>query len=170
MMRVALLALFTYLAAVAETSLVDAIGIGGIAPDMLALVALVWLLTARGPWAFLAAGAIALVADLIAPGRIGVGAAWMLLVGYAVTRARMRLKVDHLAIQAPAVFAAVAVWAAGVGLTGRLVGDVSLPWWSVLSRSAGVGLYTAAASVPVLMVVGWIREPLLAREKRLAEF
>jgi hypothetical protein len=40
---------------------------------------------------------------------------------------------------------------------------------TILGRAVGVGLYTAAVSLPVLMVIGWIREPRIAREQRLAE-
>jgi len=196
-MRVVLLLLIVYVAAVAETSLVDVIRVGDVTPDLLALVAVVWLLTAGGPRAFLLAGAVALVGDLIAPGRLGVGTAWMLLVGYAVVRLRGRfqgatnfrgfvgatdgrgfvgatdgrgfMRVDVL-WQVPMVAAAVTVWAAAVGLTARLLGDASLPWSTILTRSAGVGIYTAGVALPVLMAVGWIREPLLARRRKLAEF
>lgn len=158
-MHAILLLLLTYFAAVAETSLADALRIGEAAPDLLALVAVTWLLTARGPRAFLGAGAITLVGDLIAPGHVGVGAFWMLLVGYGVGRLRAHFKLDHLVFQVPAAWLAVTLWAAAVGLTARLLGDISLPWTTILGRSIGVGLYTAAVSLPVLMVVGWIREP-----------
>ena len=80
-MHLLILIPIVYIAAVAETSLVDVMRIGDVAPDLLALVALVWLVTVAGPRAFLVAGAVALLGDLIAPGRVGVGTAWMLLVG-----------------------------------------------------------------------------------------
>jgi len=178
-MRVVLLFLTVYLAAVAETVLVDVIRVGEVTPDLLALVAVVWLLTAGGPRAFLVAGAVALVGDLIAPGRLGVGTAWMLLVGYGVVRLRLCFRAAtngrgftgaQLLWQVPMVAAAVTVWAAAVGLTARLLGDASLPWSTILTRSAGVGIYTAGVALPVLMVIGWIREPLLARRRKRAEF
>jgi hypothetical protein len=173
-MRFVVLALIVYVGAVAETSLVDVMRIGDLTPDLLALVAVVWLLTAAGPRAFLVAGAVALVGDLIAPGRLGVGMAWMLLVGYAITRLRARFpgatNGRGFMWQVPCVWAAVSVWAAAVGLTGRLLGDVSLPWPTILTRAAGVGIYTAGVALPILMVAGWIREPYLARRRKLAEF
>ncbi len=169
-MRILLLLPIVYFAAVVETSLVDVMRIGQVAPDLLALTAMVWLLAATGPRAFLAAGAIALAGDLIAPGRLGVGMGWMLLLGYGLTRLRARVKLDHLLVQVPAVLVTVTLWAVAVGLTGRLLGDVSVPWSMLLSHAAGVGLYTAALSLPVLMVAGWIRQPYLARQARLAEF
>ncbi len=178
-MHFLILTLIVYLAAVAETSLVDVMRVGDVTPDLLALVAVVWLLTAAGPRAFLVAGAVVLVGDLIAPGRLGVGTAWMLLVGYGVTRLRVRFQGatdgrgfmwQQLVWQVPCVWLAVTVWAAAVGLTGRLLGDVALPWSTLLTRAAGVGVYTAGVALPVLMVIGWIREPLLARQKKLGEF
>ena len=159
-----------YLAAVAETALGDVMRVGNVAPDLIALVAIVWLLTAAGPRAFLVAGVIVLVGDLIAPGRLGLGMGWMLLIGYAVTRQRARFDLDHLALQVFLVAAVVTTWAAAVGISGRLLGDVSLPWSTLITRAGGVGLYTAGVALPVLMVLAWIREPALARRKRLAEF
>jgi hypothetical protein len=177
-MRFAILMLVVYIAAVAETSLVDSIRVGNATPDLLALVAVVWLLTASGPRAFLAAGAVALVGDLIAPGHAGVGMAWMLLIGYGVTRLRVRfrgapgrggLMWGQLLWQVPCLGAAVTMWAASVGLTGRLLGDVPLPWSAILARAAGTGIYTGGVALPVLMVVGWIREPKSARARKLAQ-
>jgi len=144
--------------------------IGNVAPDLLALAAVICLLTARGPRAFLVTGVIVLVGDLIAPGRLGVGMGWMLLIGYAVTRQRPRFDLDHLALQVFLVAAVVTTWAAAVGISGRLLGEVSLPWSTLITRAAGVGLYTAGVALPVLMVLAWIREPYLMRKRRLAEF
>lgn len=168
-MQALLLIPVVYLAAVAETTLVDSMRVGEIAPELLALVAAVWLTTVGRRWSFLTAGAIALVGDLLAPGRLGVGAAWMLLVGYGVTRLRSRLPLDQLAVQVPAVFAMVTVWALAVSAGQRLLGDVPLPWAVVPLRAAAVGAYTAGMALPVLMVIGWLREPRLSREKKLAE-
>ena len=168
-MQLFLLIPLVYLAAVAETSLADVLRVGQTAPELLALTAVVWLLLARGRWAFLAAGAIALVGDFIAPGRLGVGAAWMLLAGYGLSRLKGRLPTEHLVVQVPMVLAAVTLWALAVAATGRLLGDVPLPWSAIPSRAAGVGLYTAGVSLPVLMVLGWLAEPRRPRPQELAE-
>jgi cell shape-determining protein MreD len=156
-----------YLAAVAETALVDAMRIGQVTPDLLALVALVWALTAAGPRAFLAAGAVMFLGDLIAPGRVGLGTGWMLLVAFGVGQLRARVRLENLAAQLGVLLAGATLWAAGVGLSARLLGNVALPWSTVLARAGGVGLYTAGVGLPLLMVLGWIRQPRLARERRL---
>lgn len=167
-MRILLLALVVYLAAVVETSLGDAMRVGRVTPDLLALVAVVYMLAARSPRAFLAAGAIALAGDLIAPGRLGVGTAWMLVVGYAVGRLRHHVRLDHFTAQVPTVGLAVACWAAGVGATARLLGDVPLEWSTIAIRAAGVGLYTAGVALPVLMVLGWTRERAIAPQRQVS--
>ncbi len=167
-MRWLSLILIVYVAAVIETSLVDVLRIGPLTPDLLALVALVWLLTETGPKAFVVAGAVAFMGDLIAPGRLGIGAAWMLLIGYGMTRLRTRFPLEHLAWQVPAVAVTVALWGAATGLTGQLLGDVSLSSPTILARAAGVGLYTAAAAVPVLMVTGWVHDWVPWRQERWA--
>ncbi|MEE8450503.1 MAG: hypothetical protein V3R99_01275 [Thermoguttaceae bacterium] len=169
-MRYLLLLPIVYVAAVLETSAVDLIGVGRVAPDLLAMVAIIWLMIVPTPRAFLVAGGIVLVGDLIAPGRPGVGMAWMLLIGYAITRLQQHVKMDHLAVQVIVLWAAVTLWASAVGFTGRLTGHVVSPWSTLFVHTAGVGIYTAGVSLPVLMVIGWIREPLLTRQARMTEF
>jgi rod shape-determining protein MreD len=166
LVRTLLLAVIVYVAAVVETSLGDVMRVGRVTPDLLALVAVVYVLAARSPRAFLAAGAIALAGDLIAPGRLGVGAAWMLVVGYAVGRLRHHVRLDHFTAQVPVVGLAVACWATGVAATARLLGDLPLAWPAIAVRSAGVGLYTAGVAIPVLMVLGWTRERAVAPQRR----
>jgi len=166
-MRTVLLAAIVYLAAVVQTSLADAMRVGSVTPDLLALVAVVYVLAARGPRSFLVAGGIALAGDLIAPGPPGPGAAWMLLVGYAFGRLRHHVRLEHFIAQVPVVGLAVACWAAGVGMTARLLGDLPLAWSAIAARAAGVGLYTAGVALPVLMVLGWSREPLVAPEREV---
>jgi rod shape-determining protein MreD len=169
-MQFLLIPVVVYVAAVIETSLIDGIRIGPVAPDLLALVALVWLLgPRRGTWTIAVAGMIALVGDLIAPGRVGVGAFWMLLLGYAVVQWRIRFRHEHLVLQVITVGVAVTAWAVAVGLTNRLLGELPLSMSSILMRSVGVGVYTAGVGLPVLMVVGWVRQPGFAYRAKAAE-
>ena len=159
-----------YVAAVADTSLAGRIQVGQVAPDLLALTAVVWLLLAAGPRGFLVAGAIGLFADLVSPGRVGLGMICFLLAGYAITRLRQRLALDHVLAQVVVVFGAVTGLAAGIGAGRWLLGETAVDPATLLLRSLGVGLYTAGVSLPLLMVIGWIREPLLRRRRKLAEF
>ena len=70
-MRLLLLLPLVYVTAVLQTSLGDALRVGRVAPDLLGLLAVVWLLVTPGRRAFLVAGLIGLVADLISPGQLG---------------------------------------------------------------------------------------------------
>jgi len=173
-MYILLLPPIVYAAAVLDTLLGDVLCIGSVAPDLLAMTAVAWILVAAGPRAFCVAGMIALVGDLIAPGQLGIGTAWMLVIGYGLCRLRGKLKTDNLSLRVLAVWVAVTLWAMGVGLSGCLLsgylfGQVATPVTTVFFRAAGVGVYTAAVSVPLLMVMGWIGESRFLRQQRLDE-
>ena len=163
LLRLALLGLIAYAAAVAETSLAGALEICHVAPSLIALAALTWQLVAPGPYAFLGAGAIALAGDLCAPGRVGAGAAAMLLVAYGVSR----LRVEHYGLQVAVLFAGTTAWAVATGLLRLSVGDSAVGGTLLLREPVLVGAYTAALALPILMVVTWVREPLLRRARQM---
>lgn len=169
-MRLVLFLPLVYVAAVLETSLADAIRVGPLAPDLLALVAVVGILVTPGHWAFLLAGAIGLAADLVSPGRLGVGMASFLLVGYVLTKLRGKFEMDHLVWQVPAVWLATSLAALGPAAAGWLLDETAVPLPTLLVRAAGVGVYTTGVGLPVLMVLGWIREPFRSRRRKLAGF
>lgn len=155
-----LLIVFVYLAAVVDTALAEVLRVGDVTPDLLALAAIVWVLLVPSRWAFLTAGAVALLADLIAPGRVGVGAAWMLLIGFGlsglVQHARRRRIDRRLPVRLALTAAGLTAWCLGVGATAGLLGDAALPLLPQLVRSFGAALYTSVVALPVLMVAGWI--------------
>jgi len=159
-----------YAVAVVQTSLADAIRVGHVTPDLMALLAVVWVLVDPGRRAFLAAGAIGLAADLISPGPLGVGMASFLLAGYGVARLRTRRDLEHVVAQVLCVGAATSVLATGQAIGSWLPGHTAVPLGTLLVRALGVGLYTAGVSVPLLLVIGWIREPHRARRRKLAAF
>jgi rod shape-determining protein MreD len=158
-MRILLLIPLVYVAAVLDTSLAGVIRVGQIAPDLLATLAVVWLLIFPGPRSFLAAGAVGLAGDLVSPGRVGVAAICFLLVGYAIARLRSRFALDHVVWQVAVVWVGVTLLAAGMAVGRWLLGEISQPVAGLLLRSLGVGVYSAGVSLPLLMVIGWIREP-----------
>ena len=158
LVRMMLVVLLAAAAVLADTSLADAIAIGQVAPSLIALAALVWTMAAPGPYAFLAAGAIALAGDLFAPGRVGAGAASMLLVAYAAGRLQQRFVADHFALEVPIVLVGTGVWVLATDLLRWVSGDVSLSPLVLLGQVPAVAAYTAAVALPVLMVAGWVRE------------
>jgi rod shape-determining protein MreD len=163
-MRTLLLLPLVYVAAVLQTSLADVVRVGRVEPDLLAVLAVGWLLVFPGPRSFLAAGLAGLAADLISPGRIGVAAFCFLLVGYGVMRLRARLPIRHLVWQVAVVGVAVSLIAAGSAMGRWLLGETTAAPSVLLVRSLSVGVYSAGVSLPLLMVVGWMQEPLRRRK------
>ncbi|MFH1264815.1 MAG: rod shape-determining protein MreD [Planctomycetota bacterium] len=158
-MRPTLLLLIVYVTAVLETSLADAVRVGHVAPDLLALLAVVYVLSTPGRRAFLVAGAIGLAADLVSPGRPGLGVACFLLVGYALTRLRTKFPLDLLAGQVLAVGLGTTLLSTGLATGAWLFGEATVSLPTLLVRAFGVGLYTAGVSLPLWMILGWTREP-----------
>jgi rod shape-determining protein MreD len=152
-----------YAAAAIQTSLGDLMRVGRAEPDLLALAAVAWLLATVGPRAILVAGAIGLLEDLLAPGRVGLAAACFLTVGYGVARLRTRLPLDHLALQLPVMLLSLTALALAQTLGRWLAGETAADLGPLAVRAVGVGLYTSGVGLPLLMVMGWIRE---ARRKK----
>ena len=72
-----------YAAACLQTSLAEAVAIGRIAPDLLALVAAAIALVVGGNAGLALVAAVGLLEDLLSPGRLGIAAAGYLLAGWA---------------------------------------------------------------------------------------
>jgi len=169
-MRLLFLLPIVYATAIIETSLADVIRVGHVAPDLLAMVAMIWLLLVPGPRAFVGAGAIGLASDLIAPGRVGLAMACFLLVGYAAGRLRARLQPDHLVSRVLAVWLGVTALAVSLAIGRWLLGEAPVALSTLLLRALGVGIYTAGVSLPFLMVIGWIQEPFRTPAPRCTFF
>jgi hypothetical protein len=129
---------------------------------------LVWVLFARGPYRFLVLGATGLVAGLLCSGSVGPGCAGGLAVGYLLVRADARLHFDRLAGRVLAVWAGATLMALVEVVLRGLLGELdSWTYFGItLRRAFGVGLYTAAVGIPVLMVVGWLHSSRLMRLHR----
>jgi hypothetical protein len=95
--------------------------------------------------------------------------ACFLLAGYALTRWRAKCPQDHLVWQVPTVWLAVTALAVGLAIGRWLLGSAPVPLGTLLGRSLGVGLYTGGMSLPLLMIIGWIRGPFRARKERFAQ-
>jgi rod shape-determining protein MreD len=166
MKRCLLLVPSLYAAAAIQTSLGDLMRVGRAEPDLLALAAVTWLLAVGGPRAFLVAGAIGLLEDLLAPGRVGLAAACFLTVGYGLARLRARIPLDHLALQLPVMLLSLTALALAQTLGRWVAGETAADLGPLAVRALGVGLYTSGVGLPLLMVTGWIREA--RREKDVA--
>ena len=148
-----------YAAAVLDTALAPAWSVGAMRPDLLALTAIGAAFLGRKSSACMLAGAIGLFADLTAIGRIGAGIACFAIVGHVVMRLRPQLNVLPVWAKAIALAPAVAAAALGIGLTRKLSGEIDLGLLTIAMRCLGVGVYTAAIALPLLMLHHWAREP-----------
>jgi rod shape-determining protein MreD len=169
-MRFVSLVTAAYVALAFDAALVDLIAVDRVVPDLLAIVALVWLLSCpASAQAVVAAAAIGLAADLAAGGRIGAGMASFACVGYAATKLRTKIDTDHPLVQTALTWPAATAIALAVAVARVADGELATPAWAAIVRSLFVGGYTAAASLPVWMVLSWIRQPLVRRRQRLAD-
>jgi rod shape-determining protein MreD len=159
-----------YLTAVAQTSLVDLVAIGHVVPDLFALVALAWVLLSPDPRAFLVAGVIGLAEDLVSPGCVGLGAGCFLAVGFLLSRMRGAVAIDSLVARTVAVGVSVCGLVLMLTVGQWLFGQVAIPATVAMGRAAGVGMYTAALSIPIWAFAA--RKSHLSRTslRRLTEF
>lgn len=168
-MRYCILITAAYIALALDATLVDLLAVGRVAPDVLAIVALAcalsWPASARTVWVV---GLIGLVSDLAASGRLGAGMASFALVAYTTMQLRGRIDTHHPLVQAALTWPAATVIAVCAAAAQRIGGELDTPVWGTLGCCLLVGGYTAALSLPVWMVFGWIAEPLLRRQ-RLAD-
>ena len=148
-----------YTAAVLDTALAPAWSIGEVRPDLLALSAIGAAFLGHKSSACMLASAIGLFADLTAIGRIGAGMACFAFIGYVVMRFKPRLNALPIWAKTISLAPAVAAAALGVGLTRKLLGEIDLGLLTFALRCLGVGIYTAAIALPLLMLHHWAREP-----------
>lgn len=142
-----------YVAAVLETSLAPLVEVHGVVPDLLALVAVVWLLRTGRERGFLTAAAIGLVCDLTAAGPPGIGMGAFALVGYGVGRFRDRLDFDHFFVQLGVLWSAVVAISLLEATAWRLTSETVLPWPTLAVRAVTIGTYTAAVALPMLLLL-----------------
>lgn len=158
-----------YVAAVAETSLTPILRIGQTSPDLFGLGAMLWLLASSSPYAFLPAGCVGLVADLLGPGRLGIGMAVWLLLGYATVRFRQRVGLEPLPLQWIVLTSVVTIAGLLQAVLRFALGELPGPLAPLLLRVAMAEAYTAALSLPALMVLSWMPWQASGRTARLAK-
>jgi rod shape-determining protein MreD len=153
------LAVTAYLVAALDTAFAPAWAVGPATPDLLALTAVLWIISPGRPRAFWPAALVGLFADLQSPGRLGVGLACFAIAAYALAGLRPRLVAAAPWTKAAAVALVVAAIALACGILRRLLGEIDLSALALLVRGVSVGVYTGAVAVPILMALDWIPQP-----------
>jgi rod shape-determining protein MreD len=145
-----------YLAAVLDTSLGSALDIGPAAPNMLAVIAIVWSLAIAPARGYLATGAVGFASDVISPGHLGADMACYAIVGYIVSRLRARLGGRRPLVSALWAFPAAAIMVLGPAMVRRALGEFDIHWITLVARGLLSGAYTAVLTLPVVCAAVWI--------------
>jgi rod shape-determining protein MreD len=146
----------TYVAAAMQISLAAVIEVRHVVPDLFALVAVIWLLRTSGQRAIWGAAFVGVLYDFTSAAPLGIGLGIYSVVGYALGRLDGRAGGMFLPVQLAIVWLATTSIACGEAAAARIVADTTLTWTTLTVRGGSVGVYTAAVSVPVLMVIGWL--------------
>jgi len=146
-----------YLAAVLDTTLGSVWSVGTIAPDALEVLAFAWVVVERRRFGLLVAGAVGLLADLLASGRVGPGMSSFFLAALLLSALQRRWQPRHPLVQAGLIAPVAALSTLATRGVSELPSVATMELAGRTSHALGVGLYTAAVAVPVLMLLGWIR-------------
>ena len=179
-MRVLCIIASIYLAVVMQIVVAPELALAGVAPDFLAITALVWVLARPSRFGFLAAAAFGLTADLMwpphmspphmSPPHVGPATIAYLLTGYVLGRLCVYTPRGSLSSQFLLLMPGVAAVIFATTLLHVAVGDLSVNWIPILSQSAAAGLYSALVGLPALMILGWTREVGMSKQPSLRQW
>lgn len=158
-MSLLILAISVYIAAILETSLANRWELRGATPDLLAMVAFIWLTAKSHRQGLLPVALIGLASDLGSAAPLGLGMATLTCVGYGVVRLKPRLDTDHFYLRLATIWFAATTAALVQGIGLHFLGEAQTQWQLLIERCAITGLYTAGIAFPLLMVGGWFRKP-----------
>ena len=145
-----------YVAVVLDTSLGSALDVGLAAPDMLAVVALIWSLTIAPVRGYLVTGVVGFVSDLVSPGRLGADMACYAMVGYLLSLLHTRFGSRRPLVSALWAWPAAAILVMGPAMVRRVMGEVDIHWVALTVRGLSLATYTAAMTLPAVCVAVWI--------------
>ncbi len=148
-----------YLAAVIQTWFAPRWELLDAAPNLLALVAFVWLTQLPSRRGILMAALAGLVSDLNATTPPGLGMAVFACAAYGTVWIRQRISLDGFIAQLSTVWFAAAGITLLQGLFIKFSGAGVVPWNLLVQRSAMVALYTMIVAIPFLTFVFWRTNP-----------
>lgn len=148
-----------YVAAMLQATLDPVIGVGHVVPDWFALTALLVVLTVRRPHSLAIGLIVGLAADLSGVGPLGISTALLMLTTVTVAHVRRKLHIEHPALQVPLLAVATTTYTVGVVLLTMVATWSTAAGITPLLGAIGVGFYTGAVALPVLLTLSWIREP-----------
>ena len=159
MTTAALILLATYLAAVADTALAPVLKIYHVTPTLLPLVLIVACVTsAPSPWRIAQMAVVGLAFDFNSNGHAGVGIVGFALAAFALLQMRSVLRRLDPLEQAMACVPIVAAMLVVVAFGNFAFQENAISAGLTLARAGAASVYTAALSLPVWMVVAWLRQ------------
>jgi rod shape-determining protein MreD len=141
-----------YVAGVFDSVIAPSLTIYGVSPDFLALAATVATFLLRGPGRFVVAGVAGVIAEVNAPGRMGVGMAVYAIIAFSLCLLLRRTRRPPL-VNAAITLVAVAAMSLGVAIVRSLLKELDWSPAGFAMASVAVGFYTALISVPCYYVV-----------------
>jgi rod shape-determining protein MreD len=151
--------LLTYVTAIAETAFVPALAVHHAMPSVLALLGILWAASAgSSSLRIVEVASIGLVFDLNTGSHMGVGVAGFALLAFTVIQARAAIRrmgtMQQSMVCVPLVAGVMLIVAVGNRIFGEPVPPLSLVLWG----AATTAVYSAAVSLPIWMVVDWVRD------------
>ena len=136
-----------YLAAVLNSVVAPLVELRGVSPDFLALAAALGALSAGGSCGLFAAGLAGVLADLNAPGRLGLSVAIFVLASVAVSALR-QLTLRRPLTQTLATWPAVTGILLSMAIARSALGESTWSIMASVSGSLAAGFYSALIGLP----------------------
>lgn len=141
-----------YVAGVLDSVIAPSLAVYGVSPDFLALAATLATFLICGPGRFVLAGMAGAIADVNAPGRLGIGMAVFAVVAFALCRVMRRARRPPF-VKSAITFVAAAAMSLGVAVVRSFLKELDWSLASFAIASVAAGFYTALISVPCYYVV-----------------
>lgn len=154
-MRYVILGLIACLAFAVQTTLVDLLEVGAVGFHLPAMIAVAVALLLPGNGALVAVAAIGLLEDALSPGRLGIGMASYLLVGWILLEARERLDLERPSRRVLVTGLSAGFLTFAVAATRLALGELPVGLHEIAGGAAGTALCTAVAAIPYWFVLTW---------------
>jgi rod shape-determining protein MreD len=157
------LALLAYAAAAANAAICPRMAIGRTAPDLLAVLAMVWITLGRGEARLVIAAALGLWWDFSGSERLGIGMACFLLMGLALEKLQLKLAYHHRWLRQAAVLPAVAALEMLLAWCQWFDSGMAMSLATLSRQSLAAATYTASLSAIAIATLPW-----LVRQRQLS--
>jgi len=147
-----------YLGSILQIGLAPHWQIAGAGPDLLALVAIIWVINSTGWHSLAVAALLGLASDMNSTAPLGVGVAIYAVAAYGVVWWRRQVNLDRLPPQIAVIWTGVTTITLLELIAGRCLGGSPFSLHAALSCTAVVGLYTTMTAIPILLVMSWRRD------------